>query len=245
MTLALSVSGVGHSYGRFEALSDVSLDVPAGHFVALLGINGAGKSTLFSVITRLFRSTAGEITISGHDLRANPRQAMSERGVVFQSRALDMSLTVRQNIRYHAALHGIGSAEARRRGDAMLERLNLSELAQRKVATLSGGQLRRVEIVRALLHEPSLLLLDEPTVGLDIKARLDVQQTVRELAQNSGVGVLWATHLFDEVREDDNVVLLHQGKVIAGGTASMIAAKKTLSERFLELTGLDARDIVA
>jgi len=236
MTHALSVSGVGHSYGRFEALSDVSLDVPAGHFVALLGINGAGKSTLFSVITRLFRSTAGEITISGHDLRANPRQAMSELGVVFQSRALDMSLTVRQNIRYHAALHGIGSAEARRRGDAMLERLNLSELAQRKVATLSGGQLRRVEIVRALLHE---------TVGLDIKARLDVQQTVRELAQNSGVGVLWATHLFDEVREDDNVVLLHQGKVIAGGTASMIAAKKTLSERFLELTGLDARDIVA
>lgn len=245
MTPVLAVRQISHSYGAHEALRNVSLEVPAGEFVALLGVNGAGKTTLFSLITRLFDSSSGEIEICGHNLRAAPRRALSRMGVVFQSRALDMSLSVRQNFRYHAALHGIGAAEARKRGDQVLERLNLSDLVDRKVATLSGGQSRRVEIARALLHEPALLLLDEPTVGLDIKARHDVMDIVRDLVSNSQIGVLWATHLFDEVRETDQVVLLHKGQVLARGTAAEIAGDMSLSERFLAMTGVDEAAIAA
>lgn len=242
---ALLVEGVSHDFGPLRALDDVSLHVERGGFTALLGVNGAGKTTLFSLVTRLYDNVSGRIAVCGHDVRRDASPALARLGVVFQSRALDMSLTVRQNFRYHAALHGIGAREARGRMDAVLERVNLADRADAKVATLSGGQVRRAEIARALLHEPSLLLLDEPTVGLDIRARIDVVETVRALVADENVGVLWATHLFDEVRGEDAVVLLHRGKVIAKGTAETIADGQSLEERFLDLTGVDAREIAA
>lgn len=237
---ALTVSGVSHSFGPLKALDDVSLEVPAGRFVALLGINGAGKTTLFSLITRLYNSRSGAIAVLGHDLRADPGPALAALGVVFQSRALDADLTVAQNLRYHAALHGMPRAMARTRGAEVLAAVGLSEKRDARVATLSGGQTRRAEIARALMHRPALLLLDEATAGLDVRARAEVGRLVRDLVAREGMGVLWATHIFEEIEPGDAVVVLHEGRVRARGTAAEIAGGKGLAPAFLDLTGASA-----
>lgn len=222
---ALAVSGVSHSFGDKQVLADVSLTVERGSFTVLLGLNGAGKSTLFALITRLYDNVTGEIRILGHDVRRAPTLALQRLGVVFQSRTLDSDLTLLQNLRYHAALHGIGAGEARRRCREALETVSLAERAGERVRSLSGGQARRVEIARSLLHKPGLLLLDEPTVGLDIGSRESVIAIVRSLVAARGLGVLWATHLIDEIAPTDRVVLLHRGRVLFTGTVpEMLAA---------------------
>jgi ABC-2 type transport system ATP-binding protein len=235
---ALSVEGVSHAFGRVQALEEVSLAVPEGAFVALLGINGAGKTTLFSLVTRLYDNVTGSIRVCGHDVRRAPGPALARIGVVFQSRAVDADLTVRQNLLYHGALHGMTRAETEARAGALLARVELAERIDHRVGALSGGQVRRVEIARALVHSPRLLLLDEATAGLDVRSRRDVVAAVRRLVAEEGVGVLWATHLFDEIEADDAVVLLHEGRVISRGTASEIAGGRALDAAFLEKTGL-------
>lgn len=214
-SVALVVEGVSHSYGSRKALDDVGFTVTAGKFAALLGLNGAGKSTLFSIITRLFALQAGRIRIFGHDVEQESGAALRCMGVVFQPRTLDLDLSVTQNLLYHAALHGISRREARLRSEELLSRIGLSERHNSKVRDLSGGQMRRLEIARALLHRPRLLLLDEATVGLDVQARADILNHVRQLVIEQGIGVLWATHLFDEIIAADDLVVLHQGKVLA------------------------------
>ena len=240
---ALSVAGVSHDFGRVRALADVSLSVDRGQFVALVGVNGAGKTTLFSLVTRLYDNVTGSIRICGHDLRRAPAQALARIGVVFQSRAVDFDLTVRQNLAYHGALHGMSRAETDARARALLARMDLADRIDARVGALSGGQLRRVEIARALIHTPRLLLLDEATVGLDVRSRADVVATVRRLVAEEGVGVLWATHLFDEIAPDDAVVLLHRGEVLARGTAREIAGDRDFADAFLARTGLSAEDV--
>src|SRR5919198_1438824 len=221
---ALSIVGVSHSYGQRRALAEVSFAVAPASFTALLGLNGAGKSTLFSLVTRLFGIQSGRISIFGHDIRAEPGEALRLLGVVFQPRTLDLDLSVMQNLLYHAALHGIARSEARLRGDEVLARLGLADRAGSKVRDLSGGQMRRLEIARALLHRPRLLLLDEATVGLDVKARADILKHVRQLVAEQAIGVLWATHLFDEIMPSDDLVVLHQGKVLAQGAVARVVA---------------------
>jgi ABC-2 type transport system ATP-binding protein len=221
--LALSVEGVSHSYGPRKALENVSVSVAPGRFVALLGLNGAGKSTLFSLVTRLFAIQTGSIRLFGHDVIRQPGEALRLLGVVFQPRTLDLDLSVRQNLTYHAALHGIGARQARTRADEVLARIALSDRANDKVRDLSGGQMRRVEIARALLHRPRLLILDEPTVGLDIKARADILDHVRKLVAEENVAVVWATHLVDEISDGDDLVVLHRGRVLAQGPVADIA----------------------
>ena len=235
MTAALEIDHVSHSFGGFQALSDVSLSVPRGSFTALLGVNGAGKTTLFSLITRLYDNTSGRISVAGHDLRRQPGAALARLGVVFQSRALDADLTVAQNLTYHAALHGIPRSEALLRTTEVLARVGLTDRLHSKVSALSGGQSRRAEIARALIHRPEILLLDEPTVGLDVKSRAEVVALTRDLTAQ-GVSALWATHILDEIRPQDGLVILHQGRVLADGIAGEIAAGD-LTRRFLALTG--------
>jgi ABC-2 type transport system ATP-binding protein len=220
----LKVAGLGFSFGRERALDAVSLDLGAGEFKVLLGPNGAGKTTLFSLITRLYESAEGAIRVEGAELRRDPGRALARMGVVFQQPTLDLDLTVRQNLLYHAALHGLGRAESLERIETELGRLGMAERAREKVRRLNGGHRRRVEIARALLHRPGLLLLDEPTVGLDVPTRQAIVAHVHRLAREDGVAVLWATHLIDEVAEDDSVVVLHQGRVRAqGGLAEVLA----------------------
>ncbi len=175
----------------------------------------------------------------GHDLRRDPGPALAALGVVFQSRALDADLTVAQNLAYHAALHGVARARARTRAAELVAEVGLEDKLDARVATLSGGQTRRAEIARALMHRPRLLLLDEATAGLDARARVEVARLVRDLVAREGVGVLWATHLFDEIAPDDEVVLLHRGRVLAAARAAALAGQGTLAEAFLAMTGTD------
>jgi ABC-2 type transport system ATP-binding protein len=239
-TPALSISGVSHSYGVRRALIDVDFAVAPASFTALLGLNGAGKSTLFALITRLFGIKAGRIGIFGHDIGRDPGEALRLLGVVFQPRTLDLDLSVMQNLLYHAALHGIGRREARTRAEEVLARIDLVDRASSKVRDLSGGQMRRLEIARALLHRPRLLLLDEATVGLDVKARADILAHVRQLVVERGIGVLWATHLFDEIALGDDLVILHQGRVLARGELADVLGQTgapDINAAFMRLTG--------
>jgi ABC-2 type transport system ATP-binding protein len=239
-TPVLDIEHVSHRYGARLALNDVSLTVRRSSFTVLLGLNGAGKSTLFSLVTRLFAIRSGRIRILGHDVVNEPGAALSKLGVVFQSRALDVDISVRQNLMYHAALHGIASRRAETLIGEVLDRVAMADRSRDRVANLSIGQMRRIEIARALLHKPRLLLLDEPTVGLDIKARADILDHVRKLSAQEGIGVLWATHLIDEASSGDDVVVLHKGRVLAHGTVGDIVSQSggaDLRDTFNRLTG--------
>jgi len=236
---ALAVKGVSHAYGRRQALADITFAIAPSSFTVLLGLNGAGKSTLFSLVTRLFATQRGAIRIFGHDVAREPGEALRILGVVFQPRTLDLDLSVMQNLIYHAALHGIGKREARQRASGGLARIGLADRMHDKVRDLSGGQMRRVEIARALLHRPRLLVLDEPTVGLDIKARADILAHVRGLVAQEGVCVLWATHLVDEIADTDDLIVLHQGRMLAHGPVRDVLAQtgeKSARAAFTRLT---------
>ena len=237
---ALSVENVSHAYGARIALDAVSFDVAPSSFTVLLGLNGAGKSTLFSVITHLYASRSGVVRIFGRDIARESGAALALLGVVFQQRTLDPDLSVAQNLAYHGALHGIGRRETRLQQAAQLARVGLADRAGDKVRYLSGGQMRRVEIARALLHRPRMLLLDEPTAGLDIKARADILEIVRGLVADEGIGVLWATHLVDEIGNDDHVLVLHKGRVLADGQCRSIvsaAGVASIGGAFASLVG--------
>jgi ABC-2 type transport system ATP-binding protein len=243
-TAALDVSGVSHFYGAKRALADVSFSIAPASFTVLLGLNGAGKTTLFSLISNLYDTWQGSISIFGFDIGKNPREALRRLGIVFQARTLDLDLTVSQNLSYHAALHGIGSGAARARISALLNSVGMSGRLHDKARSLSGGQMRRVEIARALLHRPPLLLLDEATVGLDIQSRAGILSSIRDLVKTEGIGVFWATHLIDEVNDEDHVVVLHEGGVSAKGSVADVVrgtGKPNIRAAFSQLSGLDGK----
>lgn len=223
--VALRVEAVSHAYGPRKALDGVSLTVTRGRFVALLGLNGAGKTTLVSLISGLFHAREGAVAILGHDIGASPTAALARLGIVFQARTLDLDLSVLENLLHHAALHGASRREGRSRAEVLLARFGLADRAKDPVRALSGGQQRRVEIARALIHRPALLVLDEATVGLDAAARRELLALVRRLVAEDGLGVLWATHLFDEVEAGDDVVVLHRGRVRFTGSAAELARR--------------------
>lgn len=240
---ALEVSGVSHAYGAKAALADVSFSIPRASFTVLLGLNGAGKTTLFSLISHLYPIQTGTIRIHGHDVQRHPTKTLRYLGIVFQARTLDLDLSILQNLFYHAALHGLAMSEARQRIDALLRAFDLSDRIHDKVRSLSGGQMRRVEIARALLHSPRLLLLDEATVGLDIRSRADILAGIRGLVASEGISALWATHLIDEVSEDDQVAVLHQGRVAGLGAARELLHRtntRSVQDAFRRLTGMTA-----
>ncbi|MEW8469940.1 MAG: ABC transporter ATP-binding protein [Candidatus Thiodiazotropha sp.] len=239
---ALALQGVSFSYTKRQVLDDVSFVLEPGEFCVLLGINGAGKTTLFSLITRLFVSRGGSIEIYGYNLQRQTRKALAQLGVVFQQPTLDLDLSLLQNLRYHCTLQGLNADALRQRMQTVLDEIGLGERADEKVRALSGGQRRRLELVRALLHQPRLLLADEPTVGLDIHSRQAILQQVRDRCREEGIGVLWATHLVDEVEPEDRLVVLHGGKVLARGSAREIMGQTgtdSVKEAFNSLTRSD------
>ena len=231
----LRVSDLSFSYGDRRALDGVSFACPPGRFTALLGPNGAGKSTLFALLTRLFTTPRGQVSISGSDLSTSPRKALANMGIVFQQPTLDLDLTVQQNLSYFAALHGIAGRAARKRIEASLDRLGMADRARERARDLNGGHRRRTEIARALIHSPRVLLCDEPTVGLDAASRQAIVDHVHDLAAG-GLTVLWATHLTDEVRRGDHLLILHRGRLLSAGLAQEIAGESPVTETFLRLT---------
>ena len=219
---ALSIERLGHRFGPRRVLKDVSFSVAPGDFTVLLGLNGAGKTTLFSLATRLYAQAEGTIRIFSMDIRQRMLDCLRQMGVVFQQPTLDLDLSVEQNLFYHCALHGLSYREAAARIATEIDRVGLTDQRLEKARRLSGGQRRRVEIARALLHQPRLLLLDEPTVGLDIASRQFMLDHVRRLCREEGIAALWATHLIDEVGEGARVVVLHKGEVLAEGAAAQL-----------------------
>jgi ABC-2 type transport system ATP-binding protein len=236
---ALRITGLSHQIGGRKILDQVDITVPDGRFVVLLGQNGAGKTTLFSLISRLYAAQSGNIAVFGHDIRRRPSAALAMMGIVFQQRALDLELTAAQNLSYHAALHGLSWQKTRQRIKEELLRVGLLSEAGRRARSFSGGEMRRLEIARALLHQPRLLLCDEATVGLDVKSRGDILADVRQLVRDRGLAVLWATHLIDEVSGDDLTIILHRGRVLRAGKAAAITGElgaATLHDAFRRLT---------
>src|SRR3984893_2280414 len=237
---ALLLDNVVKTYRAIRAVDGVTLRASAGEFIALLGPNGAGKSTLFQLLSGLFVPDAGRITIMGHDMRRDPVPALAMLGIVFQQPTLDLELTVTGNLLFHAGLHGIPRAVAKARIEKELARLGLAERAHDKAAQLSGGNRRRVELARALLHQPRVLLMDEPTVGLDPASRSDLLKLLLAMRSERSVAVLWATHLCDEVPNADRVIVLHHGKVLADTTPAGLVARAgaaTIEQAFLKMTG--------
>ena len=227
-----------------QALDDVSFQLQAGQFHALLGLNGAGKSTLFALISRLFQVQQGDIRLNGQSLKAAPAKVLGSIGMVFQQSTLDLDLSVAENLHYHASLHGIPPSQRQQRIDEELARFDMSDAHHKKVRALNGGHRRRVEIARALLHQPSLLLLDEATVGLDPATRQQINQYVRQLCREQQVAVLWATHLIEEIHTGDTVALLHQSRLLACDSTEAIcqqANRATLVQAFETLTRTEAK----
>ncbi len=224
----LEVSDLSYFFGKKQALKQVNLQVSAGEFCVLLGANGAGKSTIFSLITRLYNSRAGVIRVCGHNLRKRPYSALKKMGAVFQQRSLDADLTVWQNMKYAAALCGFSTRRATPLIEQELQRMGMESQLHDPLRSLSGGQVRRVEIARALMHKPALLVLDEPTVGLDVKSRESIIEHVRNL-RRGGTGILWTTHLLDEIDRQDTILVLRRGEIAVRGIAEDIANTKNFS----------------
>ncbi|WP_158769655.1 ABC transporter ATP-binding protein [Paraglaciecola sp. L1A13] len=236
---SITVKDVSFRYGPKVALDSINLQVTSGINI-ILGPNGAGKSTLFSLLTGLLCPSCGAIDVNGLSFDKQHSSIMQSMGVVFQQSTLDLDLTVQQNLLYFASLHGIAPDKALKNIESMLVELALNDRLQDKVRTLNGGHRRRVEIVRALIHQPQVLLLDEPTVGLDIESRALILKHVRALGDRDSLCVLWATHLIDEIRPSDSLVVIHSGKIKAQGVTEPLCQENqvdTVSQLYRKLTG--------
>jgi len=214
----IQVQKLTHRYGDRIALSNVSFEVKKSEIFGLLGPNGGGKSTLFRILSTMMVPTEGRAILAGHDVVREPAAVRRQIGVVFQTQSLDKALTVEENLRAQGHLHGLSGAGLRERMEAAMERLGLSDRRQDLVETLSGGLRRRVEIAKALLHRPQVLLMDEASTGLDPAARRDLSRHVENLRQSEGVTILLTTHILEEADRCDRLVLLHQGNIVAHGT---------------------------
>jgi len=221
---ALDVSNLTHRYGDREALRGLGFSVPAGEVFGLLGPNGGGKTTLFRIVSTLMRPTSGAVLVFGDDVTRQPERVRRRMGVVFQSPALDVRLTVLENLRHQGHLYGLRGRPLAARIAGALERVGLDDRARDLVSTLSGGLQRRTELAKALLHQPELLVLDEPTTGLDPGARRDVWRHLLALRDRDGATVVLTTHLMDEAARCDRVGIIHEGRLVAIGAPQSLTA---------------------
>lgn len=239
----LAVRDLTHRYGDHPALGGVSFEVAPGELFGLLGPNGGGKTTLFRIVTTLMPPTAGTAEVFGHDTVGEPAAVRRSLGVVFQQPALDAELTVRENLRFHGALVGLGGDALDARIASLLDVFGLSERAHDRVKTLSGGLVRRADLARGLLHRPALLLLDEPTTGLDPTARRELWAALARLRRDEGTTVVVATHLMEEAERCDRVGILDHGRLVALGAPADLTAE--LGDETLWLESEDPESLAA
>jgi ABC-2 type transport system ATP-binding protein len=240
---AVSVSKLGKRFGDVVALDDVTFDVKAGELFGLIGPDGAGKTTLFRILATLIEPTSGVAEVLGLDVVRQRDEVRRGLGVVFQSPSLDKQLTAEENLRHHGHLYGLRGAALRERIRDLLGRVNLLDRARERVSTFSGGMRRRVEVAKGMLHQPQLLLLDEPSTGLDPVARGEVWDVLTEARGRAGVTVLLTTHLMDEADRCDRVAIMDAGKLIALDTPA--ALKERVGGDVITLKTRDARDAAA
>ena len=222
---ALNVVGLSHRYGDRQALQSVSFDVAPGESFGLLGPNGGGKTTFFRIAATLLTPTNGTVRVFGHDVATHPDAVRRCIGMTFQSPALDDRLHVVENLHYHGHLYGLHGKSLNQRIDEVLSLVNLTDRASDLVSTLSGGLQRRVELAKTLLTKPLLLLLDEPSNGLDPGARREVWEHLQHLRQSESTTIIVATHLMDEAAQCDRVGILHEGRLVASGTPETLVSE--------------------
>jgi ABC-2 type transport system ATP-binding protein len=240
-TPAVEFEELRYSYADREALGGVSFSVARGEMFALLGPNGGGKTTLFKILSTLMPPTSGAVRLWGHDLSREPFSVRKRLGVVFQHPSLDRKLTVFENLKHHGHLYGLRGSELQRRARAMLARVGLTDRANDLVETLSGGLQRRAELAKGLLHEPDVLVLDEPNTGLDPAARRDFMNYLQHLREQEGVTILLTTHFMEEAERCDRVGILHEGKLVALGAPD--ALKQSIGGDIVVMQSPDPHDL--
>ena len=244
----LHLKGVKKSYGKVEALKGIHLDISRAEVVGLLGPNGAGKSTLFQIAAGLFAPNAGEVELFGLGYKRNSAEILARLGVVFQARSLDLDMTVRANLAFHGGLFGLSGKLLDQRIADATELLEIADLVKKPVRTLSGGNQRRVEVARALLNGPDLLLMDEPSTGLDPVTREMLVRHMQTVRKEHGTSILWATHLVEELEHADRIVLMVAGEIIDTGSPAELMSStntKTLNDAYFVLTGAEPEPATA
>lgn len=240
---AIAVQNLSYSFGQRKVLRGISFSIRPGQCVMLLGPNGAGKTTLFSLICRLLAMQQGEIRFAGKNIEESNQNLMRKIGIVFQQSALDIDLSVKQNLAYFGGLHGMARDKVLQRSMDVATTLQISDRLDEKVRNLNGGHRRRVEIARALMTNPEVLLLDEPTVGLDISTRRSLIELLHNYVTQQNTAVLWATHLADEVREQDTLLILSDGNISAQGSVTDVlkaASANNVEAAYAHFTGRKA-----
>ena len=222
MKNAISVRDLKKSYKEHEAVKGISFDVNEGEFFAFLGENGAGKSTTINMLCTILSKTSGDVRIFDHELGREDDSIRKLIGIVFQNSVLDNKLTVKENLLTRGAYYGLNKKQVLERMEPFMESFELNEIWNRRYERLSGGQRRRVDIMRALIHDPRILFLDEPTTGLDPKSRMLVWEHIRRLKNEKNLTIFLTTHYMEETADADNVVILDKGRIIANGTPSKL-----------------------
>lgn len=243
MNNIIEIKGLCKSFADVKAVNNIDFCVRKGELFAFLGVNGAGKSTTISIISGLLKKDKGTVIINGFDIDRDKSAAKGDIGIVFQDSVLDMPLTVKENLESRAALYGIHGENFRKRLDELSNLLDFKDILKRKVGKLSGGQRRRIDIARALLHEPSLLILDEPTTGLDPQTRKNIWQVIETLRREKGLTVFLTTHYMEEAADADYVVILDSGNIVAKGTP--LELKNRYSGDFITIYGAKEEEISA
>ena len=218
----IQLDHLSHNYGERLALDDLSFSVQPAEIFGLLGPNGSGKTTLFRILSTLMVPSSGTARVQGFDVAHQPNQARQQTGIVFQARSLDLKLTVAENLKHQGHLYGLRGNVLNKRTEEVLQRVGLADRAKEFVETLSGGMQRRVELAKGLIHSPALLLLDEPSTGLDPGARRDMWQYLETLRSQEGVSILVTTHLMEEAEHCDRLAVLNQGKLVALGSPAQL-----------------------
>ena len=239
----IEISHLGKSFGAIRAVDDISFSVRRGELFAFLGVNGAGKSTTISILCGQLRRDAGRVLVDGHDIDREMQSVKQTIGVVFQQSMLDGMLTVRENLESRAALYGITGKAFSARLSELAALLDFQDLLGRRLGKLSGGQRRRIDIARALLHHPRLLILDEPTTGLDPATRKLLWETITKLREEEGMTVLLTTHYMEEAADADYVVILDSGRIVAEGTPLQL--KNQYAKDYITLYGVTEGDVVS
>ncbi len=237
----MEISHLHKSFGAVKAVQDLNFCVKKGELFAFLGVNGAGKSTTINIMCGELRKDSGSVLIGGADLDKEPDSIRRKLGVVFQSSVLDKDLSVRDNLRSRAALYGIHGKAFEKRLEELTELLEFSDLLKRPLGKLSGGQRRRIDIARALLHEPEILILDEPTTGLDPQTRTNLWQVIGRLRREQGMTVFLTTHYMEEAADADYVVIIDHGRIAAEGTP--LTLKNTYTGDFITLYGITEEQV--
>lgn len=242
MEEVLKITNVSKSFGKVKAVNNISFRVKKGEMFAYLGVNGAGKSTTISMICGTFKKDSGSILVCGEDIEKHSNYIKNKIGVVFQDSVLDQTLSVYENLKYRASLYDITGNEFKERFKELSKMFELNEIKSQKIKTLSGGQRRRVDIARAIIHNPEFLILDEPTTGLDPNTRKKLWNIIRDLREQNGMTVFLTTHYMEEAADADFIIIIEKGKIIAEGTP--LDLKNKYAKDTITIYNVEEKDVM-